>query len=159
VGRVQAEPAAAPPTVSSRAQISPATTTSSHKRKEQQATPAPLCTILPYEDIQMDKPVLEVDAFDFIQGTLFHNFMEKEPLKNIIILEALYNTNGVHTLFVCMGNYVYAYQDEVVIHILENYNRGHPLPILTRQQINTTIHLKDKIMGPIHIYNTVDEPV
>jgi hypothetical protein len=88
----------------------------------------------------MDKPVPEADAFDFIPGTLFPNLMGKEPLKNIIVLGDLYNTKGVHTLFVCMGNYVYAYQGEVVIHILENYNRGHPLPTPTRQQINTTIH-------------------
>jgi hypothetical protein len=66
LGRVQAGPAAAAPTFSSCVQVSPATKASSHKGKERQTFPAALCTVLPYEDIQMDKPVPEADAFDIV---------------------------------------------------------------------------------------------
>ena len=110
-GRVQTEPAAPhlPPTLSSHAQVSPATTTSSCKGKEQQMSPVPFHTVLLYEDIHMDDAVLEADAINLIQRTLFPEFMGKEPLKNIVVLGDLYDTKGVCTLFVRMGNYVYAY--------------------------------------------------
>jgi hypothetical protein len=80
-----------------------------------------------------------------------------KSLKNIVVLGDLYDTKGVHTLFVCMGNYVYAYQGEVVIRALENYNIGHPLATPTRRPFNAAIRFKDGIMGPVHLYNMADE--
>ena len=103
--RVQAEPAApVPPTTT--------TSTSSCKGKECQTSPAPTCTVLPYEDIQMDNSVQGSDTFDLVQGTLFPELSGQEP--QVIILGDNSNAKGVCTLFACMGNYVYAYQGEVI---------------------------------------------
>ena len=56
-----------------------------------------------------------------------------------------------------MGSYVYVYQEEALNCTLKNYNRGCPLPTPTRQSINAAIHFKDRIMGPVHLYNMVNE--
>ena len=96
-----------------------------------------------------------MNAFDQAQGTLFPKFMGQEPLKNATILGDQLNIKGVHILFACMGNYVYVYQGDLIIYALKNYNRGCQPPTPSRQQANATIHSKDRIMGPVCLYNTV----
>ncbi|KAF8545686.1 hypothetical protein OG21DRAFT_1528321, partial [Imleria badia] len=84
--QVQAEPATlVPPTkypLSSLPQALPAYSTSSHKGKECQASPAPICSILPYEDIHNVELVTGPSASETIQGTLFPEFMGQEYPKN-----------------------------------------------------------------------------
>ena len=110
VGRVQAEPAAPAP---------PTTTTSLCEGKEQQTSPVPTHTIVPYEDIYMDNSVQGPNAFDLAQGTLFPEFTGQEPLQNVIILGDTCDAKNVHTLFARMSNYVYAYQGEAINHQLQ----------------------------------------
>ena len=117
VGRVQAEPAAPAP---------PTTTTSSHKGKEHQTSPAPTHTILLYEDIQMDDLVQGPDAFDLVQGTLFPEFTGQEPLQNIIILGDTCDAKNICTLFARMSNYMYVYQGEA-INCTFTMRKGRPL--------------------------------
>ena len=161
LGRVQAEPAnnITPVAVSaSRSQESPATTSSGKgKERERQTSPAPPRTVLPYDDVQMDKMAPGTDAFDQAQGTLFPEFTGQEPLKNIAILGDQLNTKGVRTLFVRMGNYVYAYQGDIIACTLKNYNRGRQPPTPSRRQANATICFKDRIMGPVRLYNMAGE--
>ena len=104
MGRVQAEPAAAAPLTT--------TSTSSHKGKERQTSPAPTCTVLLYEDNQMDDSVQGPNTFDLIQGTLFPELSGQEP--QVIILGDNSDAKGVHSLFACMGNYIYVYQGEAI---------------------------------------------
>ena len=154
-GRVQAEPAnnIIPVAVSaSRSQESPATTSSCKgKEREWQTSPAPPCTVLPYNDVQMDEMAPGMDAFHQAQETLFPEFTGQEPLKNVAILGDQLDTKGVHTLFVHMGNYVYAYQGDMIARALENYNRGRQPPTPSRRQANAAIRFKDGIMGPIRL--------
>ena len=147
MGRVQAKSAAPAPTTT--------TITSLCKGKEHQTFPAPSCTILPYEDIQMDDSVQGPDNFDLIQGTLFPELSGQEP--QIIILGDNSDAKDVHTLFTHMGNYVYAYQGEVISNTIINYNNGHILSIPTRQLPNVTICFEAGIMSPIHLYNFAKE--
>ena len=122
VGRVQAEPAAAaPPTT---------TSTSSRKGKECQTSPVPTHTVLPYEDNQMDNLIQGPDTLDLVQGTLFPELSGQEP--QVIILGDDSDAKGVRTLFACMGNYVYAYQGEVISNAIISYNNGHVLSTPTR---------------------------
>ena len=127
--------------------------TSSCKGKQWQTSPVPLCTVLPYNDVRMDEMAPGTDAFDQAQGTLFPKFTGQEPLKNIVILED--QLKGLRTMFVCMGNYVYVYQGDIIAHALKNYNRGCQPPTPFRWQANATIRFKDRIMGPVCLYNTV----
>ena len=138
----------------SHSQESPATT-SSHKGKEWQTSPVPPCTILPYDNVQMDEMAPGMDAFNQAQGTLFPEFMGQEPLKNVAILEDQLNTKGVCTLFARMGNYTYAYQGDIIACALKNYNRRRQPPTFSRWQANAAIRFKDGIMGPVHLYNMV----
>ena len=152
LGRVQAEPAnnITPVAIStSHSQESP-TTTSLHKgqERERQTSPAPPRTILPYNDVQMDEMAPGTDAFDQAQGTLFPEFMGQEPLENVTILGDQLDTKGVRTLFVCMGNYVYVYQGDIIACALENYNRGCQPPTPSGWQVNAAIRFEDRIMGP-----------
>ena len=147
VGRVQAEPAtAAPPTT---------TSTSLHKGKVRQTSPAPTRTVLPYEDNQMDNLVQGPNALDLIQGTLFPELLGQEP--QVIVLGDNSNAKGVRTLFACMGNYIYAYQGEAISNAIISYNNGHVLLNPTRQLPNVAICFKGGIMGPVHLYNSAEE--
>ena len=147
MGRVQAEPAAAAPPTS--------TSTSSCKGKEHQTSPAPTCTVLPYEDNQMDNSVQGPDTFDLVQGTLFPELSGQEP--QVIILGDDSDTKGVCTLFARMGNYIYVYQGEVISNAIISYNNGRILLTPTRRLPNVTIRFEGGIMGPIHLYNSVEE--
>ena len=138
MGRVQAEPAAPAPLT---------TTTSSCKGKEQQTSPTPTHTIIPYKDIHMDDSVQGPDAFDLAQGNLFPEFMGQEPLQNIIILGDACNAKNVHTLFARMSKYMYMYQGEAINHTLTNYNSRHLLPTPTRQPPNIAIRFDAGIKG------------
>ncbi|KAF8551005.1 hypothetical protein OG21DRAFT_1524748 [Imleria badia] len=106
-GRVHAEPAASvPPTMyplSSHLQSLPAYSTSSCKGKEHQISPAPICSVLPYEDIHNTKPVTGPSALETIQGTLFHEFTGEEYPKNMLILgegfeKIVYHKGSVHLI-------------------------------------------------------------
>ncbi|KAF8546901.1 hypothetical protein OG21DRAFT_1527524 [Imleria badia] len=106
---VQTEPAASVPPItyplSSLPQALPAYSTSSCKGKEHQTSPAPICTILPYEDIHNTEPVMGPSAFKTIQGTLFPEFTGQEYPKNtfedgIMGPIHLYNSaEELHTIF------------------------------------------------------------
>ena len=147
VGMVQAEPAAAaPPTT---------TSTSSCKGKEHQTSPAPTRTVLPYEDNQMDDLVQGPNAFDLIQGTLFPELSGQEP--QVVILGDNSDSKGVRTLFTRMGNYVYAYQGEVISNTIISYNNGRVLSTPTRRLPNVAIRFEGGIMGPVRLYNSVEE--
>ncbi|KAF8546296.1 hypothetical protein OG21DRAFT_1527923 [Imleria badia] len=131
-----AEPAASvPPTEypsPSLPQALPAYSTSLHMGKECQASPVPICSLLPYEDIHNVEPVTGPSAFETIQGTLFPEFTGQEYPKNTSILGEGINRKGDQTLFRRMGDYVYAYQKDA-------------------------IKFKDRIMDPICLYNSVEE--
>ena len=129
--------------------------TFSCKGKQWQTSPVPLCTVLPYNDVQMNEMAPGTDAFNQAQGTLFPKFMGQELLKNVVILEDQLNTKGLRTMIVCMGNYVYVYQGDVIARALKKYNRGCQPPTPSRRQANGTIRFKDRIMGPVCLYNMV----
>ncbi|KAF8546485.1 hypothetical protein OG21DRAFT_1491165 [Imleria badia] len=132
MGRVQAEPAALVP-----------------------PTKYPLSS-LP-QDIHNVEPVTGPSAFETIQGTLFPEFTGQEYPKNTSILGEGIDGKGDRTLFGCMGDYVYAYQKDAIKYACNFIQGGRSLPASLYQSLNAAVRFKDRIMGPICLYNSVEE--
>jgi hypothetical protein len=142
---------------SSLPQALPAYSTSSCKGKEHQASPVPICSILPYKDIHNVEPVTGPSAFETIQGTLFPKFTGQEYPKNTSILGEGINRKGDQTLFRRMGDYVYAYQKDAIKYAHDCIQGRHPLPAPSYENLNTAVRFEDRIMGPVRLYNSVEE--
>jgi hypothetical protein len=95
-------------------------------------------------------------AFKTIQGTLFPEFTGQEYPKNTSILgEGI--EKGNRTLFGCMGDYIYAYQKDAIKYACDCIQGEHPLPASTYWNLNVAVSFEDRIMGPIHLYNSAEE--
>ncbi|KAF8545720.1 hypothetical protein OG21DRAFT_1528297 [Imleria badia] len=119
--------------------------------------PWPIHSVLLYKDIHITELVMGPSAFETIQGTLFPEFMRQEYPKNMSILVEGINAKGEQTLFRHMGDYVYVYQRDALKYACDCIQGGHLLPTPSYWNLNATIRFEDRIMGPVHLYNFVEE--